>query len=656
MPSILIVDDNDAQRLALAAILADLDVQLIEAASGRQALRHLLAREVAVILMDVNMPGLDGFETAELIRARRSSEHTPIIFITAGDDAHAARGYSLGAVDYILAPVQPEVLRTKVAVFIDLYRKTAEMRAQREALRRYADQLTQLTEASLAINSAGTIDDIVRVLEQRAARIVGARAARTTLLHEAVAAYQNPLAAPGNGHGPRTEPPGVPSPGAQLAARLTARDGALLGTVTLDDKVHGEFTGEDEGILVQLAQMASIAIENTLSAEAREANRLKDEFLGVLSHELRTPLQALLTWIAILRRDGVDPTLRTRGIEVIYRSARSQLQLIEDLLDISRIIRGQLRIDPAPVDLVRVVTQALDTLKPAAAAKQVVIDWTPPDEDCTLLGDATRLQQVVWNLVANGVKFTPEGGRVSVRLRCAVGTLAIEVTDSGPGIPPAFLPYVFERFRQADSSTKRQHGGLGLGLAIVRHLVELHDGEVRAENAPEGGARVIVSLPRQHGSAVTRRVPLALPTPRVNGIRLDGLRVLLVEDEVDARESLTAALRLYGAEVRAVSSTPAALEALGHEPRPDVLLSDLGLPGEDGNTLIRAVREREAADGRRLPAVALTAYVRAEDRVGALAAGFDLHVQKPVEPLELATVVRQLADAREQESGDRAYE
>lgn len=647
MPSILIVDDNDAQRLALAAILAELEVPLLEAASGRQALRHLLEREVAVILMDVNMPGLDGFETAELIRARRSTEHTPIIFITAGDDAHAARGYSLGAVDYILAPVQPDVLRTKVAVFIDLYRKTAEVRAQREALRRYADQLTQLTEASLAINSAHTVEEILRVVEQRAARIIGAQVARTQLNHEALAAART--AAPAHGlngcAAPTLAAPG-PEEGGALEVRLTARDGTTLGCVRLAGKAPGGFTGEDENILVQLAQMASIAIENSLSAEAREANRLKDEFLGVLSHELRTPLQAMLTWIAILRRDGVDAAVQARGIEVVYRSARSQLQLIEDLLDISRIIRGQLRLECGRVDLVRVVTQALDTLKPAATDREVVLDWEPPAEDCALLGDATRLQQVVWNLVSNGVKFTPEGGRVVVRLRPRAETLVIEVADSGPGIPPAFLPHVFERFRQADSSSKRQHGGLGLGLAIVRHLVELHDGSVRAENAPGGGALLTVTLPRRQGAGVLREPGGArLSGAAINGVRLDGIRVLLVEDECDARESLTAALELFGAQVRAVGSAPEALALLASEPGPDVLLSDLGLPGEDGHALIHALRAREGA-GRRLPAVALTAYVRSEDRLSALEAGFDLHVEKPIEPLELAMVVRQLAGTR----------
>jgi signal transduction histidine kinase/DNA-binding response OmpR family regulator len=675
--NLLIVDDNPAQRLALAAILSDLDVHVVQAASGREALRSLLRQEFAVILLDVNMPGLDGFETASLIRERRSSERTPIIFITAySDDARVERGYSLGAVDYILTPVQPNVLRAKVSVFLDLYRKTEEVRSQREHMRRYAMQLQQLSDAALAINSARSVDEIATVVTDRALQIIDAHQASTTAdtleadrrltvtevsqkyggnRHVRSYASSSPFelatakrftaAQLAAGVFPERVPgevvPGVPIHG-WLAAPLVARDGRRIGVLEVSEKREGEFGPDDERILVQLAQIAAVAIDNTSAAEARESNRLKDEFLGVLSHELRTPLQAMLTWISILRREHVDPSLVARGLEVIERSARTQTQLISDLLDVSRIIRGQLRLDSGPTNLATVVDLALETLRPAAAARRIAIEWNPPREECWIIGDATRLQQVVWNLLSNAIKFTPEGGRIELRLTLDDTSVSVAVRDTGSGIPPDFLPHLFERFRQADSSAGRKHGGLGLGLAIVRHLVELHGGAISAENLAHGGAAFTVRLPRSPRASLQRSGFGPDNSSRPSGTRLDGIRVVLVEDEPDTRESMTTALQLFGAHVVAVSSASAALLALEHQ-RPDVLLSDLGMPGDDGYTLIRQVRAREAEEGGRLPAAALTAHVRPEDSAGALRAGFDTHVHKPVEPLELATVVRRLA-------------
>ena len=669
--TVLLVDDNEAQRIALRAILGTLDVRPIEAASGREALRCLLNQEVAVILLDVNMPGLDGFETASLIRSRQRTEHTPIIFITAyGDDAYAERGYSLGAVDYILAPVQPEVLRAKVSVFIELFNKTEQITRQREALRRYAEQLQQLSRASLSINSAHSVEEVLRVVAETAGEIIGAHQSAATAAFPPLTVTQVSAAYGGTCelHRVGTQPSllavGLRQPqrlsaaelSAQypsapelvsgramrglLAAPLTGRDGTALGVLQLSDKMAGDFTDEDQGILVQLAQMGSVAIENTVAAEARESNRLKDEFLSVLSHELRTPLQPILMWVGILRSAPENVTLRTRGLEVIERSAKTQTQLIGDLLDVSRIVRGKLHLEARRVDLVTVIEQALETLRPEAVAKQVELRWEAPQETCATTGDPTRLQQVLWNLVSNGLKFTPAGGCVDVYLGQTATDLVIEVRDTGCGIPPQFLPHLFERFRQADSSAARQHGGLGLGLAIVRHLVELHGGMVDAANNADGrGAVFNVRLPRHVDASAAERREVAA---HGNGTRLDGVRVILVEDETDTRESLISALRLYGAEVAGFSSATAALQAVEAEP-PDVLLSDIGMPGEDGYALIRHVRAWEAPRGSRLPAVALTAYARGEDGVEALQAGFDAHVHKPVEPTDLAKIVHRLA-------------
>ena len=673
-PAVLVVDDNDAQRAALTAVLADLRVPIVEADSGRDALRHLLRQAFAVILLDINMPGLDGFETAELIRQRRSSEHTPIIFVTAHeDDAYAVRGYSLGAVDYILSPVQPDVLRAKVSVFIDLYRNAEEIRLQRRTLERYATQLRQLSEASLAIYSASGFGDVLSVVADNAARIIGARQASVSAVapHSgrvttvALAASTNgsrpsrsvrtsddpsalhlrqparlTLGADGDGNVPTELIRGRPLRG-WMGVPLVARDGRALGVVQLSDKVEGDFSAEDEDLLLQLARMASTTLDNALAAEAREANRLKDEFLGVLSHELRTPLQAIFAWVDILRQRSTDAALLAQAADVVERSAQAQMRLIGDLLDVSRIARGQLQLDRDSVELAAVVRLALETVRPMATAKHVAISFGASTEDGWVDGDATRLQQVVWNLLSNAVKFTPEGGRIEVSLVAAANQLVLRVRDSGPGVPAAFLPHVFERFRQADSSAARPHGGLGLGLAIVRHLVELHGGEVAAENAPGGGAAFTVRLPRAWSHGAGGRAPGAVAAAR-GPTRLDGIRVLLVEDEVDSRDALSEVLQCFGAEVEAVGSAAAALQVV-QERVPDILVSDVGLPGEDGYSLIQQLRAWEGSRGSGLPAVALTAYARLEDRVAALRSGFDAHVHKPVEPVQLAELVKQLA-------------
>ena len=357
----------------------------------------------------------------------------------------------------------------------------------------------------------------------------------------------------------------------------------------------------------------------------------------------------MLTWISILRKEPVDPAVLRRGLDVIERSTRSQVKLIGDLLDVSRIIRGTLRLEREPVDLVTVIGTALDALKPVAASKRIELAWQPPADGAWVVGDGNRLQQVMWNLVSNAIKFTPAQGRIELGVGQDEHAVTIRVRDTGTGIPGEFLPFVFDRFRQADSSSGRRHGGLGLGLAIVRHLVDLHGGSVRADNVAEPpGALFTVTLPRPSLDRPLALIPgssaaQAAAMESTNGMRLDGIHVLLVEDEVDARDALSAALQGFGAAVVAVGSSGAALQAVQQQV-PDVLLSDLGMPGEDGFSLIRRLRAAENGDGAmRIPAAALTAYVRAEDRAAALEAGFDAHLQKPIEPLDLARAVRRLA-------------
>ena len=378
--------------------------------------------------------------------------------------------------------------------------------------------------------------------------------------------------------------------------------------------------------------------------EARAANRAKDEFLATLSHELRTPLSAIVGWTHMLRTGQLDSGTAARAIETIDRNARVQTQLISDILDVSRIVSGKLHLEVRPLELASTIAAALDTVRPSADAKGVVLVSTLEPAAMPVSGDPDRLQQVVWNLLANAIKFTPRGGRVELRLRRANTHAEVVVEDTGPGIPRTFLPHVFERFRQADGSSTRAHGGLGLGLAIVRHLVEAHGGTVRADNAAEGtGSVFTVRLP-----IMGHEPPMLAAAPEAPGLTLqrsqdlEGLRVLVVDDEADTRDMVCAILRSQGAQVEVASSAADALAALP-DARPHILVSDVEMPGQDGYELIRKVRGPPAEAGGKVPAAALTAYARPEDRMRALMAGFQIHVPKPVQPAELVAVVASLA-------------
>jgi PAS domain S-box-containing protein len=437
-----------------------------------------------------------------------------------------------------------------------------------------------------------------------------------------------------------------------------AAQGRTMGAITLVSSESGRhYSRADLPFVEDLAHRAALAIENArLFREAQEVNRLKDEFLATLSHELRTPLTAVLGWTRLLGTGQLDPETAKRAMDTIERNAQSQVQLIDDILDVSRIIRGKLRLNVRPVELAPVIESAVDSVRPAAEAKGIRLQVVLDRQAGPVSGDPDRLQQVVWNLLSNAIKFTPKEGRVQVLLARADSQLEVTVSDTGQGIAPEFIPYVFDRFRQADPTTTRTHGGLGLGLAIARHLVELHGGTVRAESGGEGrGATFRVLLPLLAMQPAEPPAAERLPGPTAaagpapgNGFHLEcppelsGLRVLVVEDDADSRELLIAVLRQCGAEVLAVPRSAEALGALDTW-RPDVLISDIEMPDEDGYTFIRKVRARAAERGGQIPAAALTAYARSEDRMRALAAGFQIHVPKPVEPAELVTVVASLA-------------
>jgi len=420
-----------------------------------------------------------------------------------------------------------------------------------------------------------------------------------------------------------------------------APDGSVRGFYGLISDITERKRAQEE-----IARL--LAEEQAARTQAEEASRFKDEFLATVSHELRTPLNSMLGWLHLLRQGKLDAKSAANAIETIHRNAKAQIQLIEDILDVSRIITGKLRLDVRPVDLIAVIQAALDIVRPAAEAKEIEINAILDPVAGLSRGDPNRLQQVVWNLLSNAVKFTPIGGRVAVRLEHAGNSATITVSDTGQGISADFLPHVFERFRQGDASTRRVHSGLGLGLAIVRHLVELHGGSVGAYSAGVGrGSSFTVTLPLAAALKEPARSRL-LQQNAAGGLRADvpqaltGLRVLAVDDEPDARDMLTALLRELGAEIRTCASAAEALAVLC-EGRTDVLVADIGMPIEDGFDLIRLVRALPADRGGNVPAVALTAYARAEDRAKALAAGYQIHLSKPVDPNVLATAIAGVA-------------
>ncbi|MBW4557841.1 MAG: PAS domain S-box protein [Trichormus sp. ATA11-4-KO1] len=577
-------------------------------------------------------------------------------------------------------------------------RKQAE--AEREQMlarsQRYTRQLHGLTEAALAINSALTIEEVLRVITEQAREIIGAHQSVTSMtldddwaklmnsisLSDKYAVWRDHQQPGGLGIDANVRQTNRPMRMTQaeltahfgqqldkqppmrgwLAAPLIGRDGHNIGLIQLSDKYEDDFTKEDEAIIVQLAQMASIAIENTrlyeaeqqARTQAEEANCIKDEFLAVLSHELRSPLNPILGWSKLLQTRKFDPSKTATALATIERNARLQAQLIEDLLDVSRILQGKLRLNVDKVNLVTTIDGALETVRLAAEAKKIDLKFLPVTNlalgdtnsishpPCLVMGDPNRLQQVIWNLLSNAVKFTPQGGRVRVCLERVDSHIQIRVIDTGKGINPKFLAHVFDYFRQADSTTTRKFGGLGLGLAIVRQLVELHGGTVFAESAGEGqGATFTVQLPALQ-TQLTAADSQDDREMDFNLGNLEGIKILVVDDDFDSRDFISFVLEEEGAEVISVSSAIEALQSLP-ESQADVLLSDIGMPEIDGYMLMRQVRTWKPEAGGKIPAIALTAYAGEYNQQQALSAGFQMHLTKPAEPSELVAAVARLA-------------
>ncbi len=707
--NVLLVDDHPENLLALEAILDNLGQHLVRANSGEEALRCLLNQDFAVILLDVQMPRMDGFETATLIRNRPRSQHTPIIFLTAfsTSDNLMFKGYSLGAVDYLFKPVEPEILTSKVAVFVDLFKKTAEIKRQATQLAAVNAELRVSEERFRSLSASSPVGIFLTDIEGRCTytnprfqaicgsnyeetlgdgwlqlvypedrdRVVTDWSAWTLTERE----YSNEFRV--------QTPEGIIRQIHLRTSPMLSAQGEFLGHVGTVEDITDRKQAEEA--------RAQIIREQAARQEAEAANRMKDEFLATLSHELRTPLNSVLGWTRLLRTRKFDAATIQRALETIERNAKSQAQLIEDILDVSRIIRGKLQLNLRPINLIPAIEAAIDSVRLSAEAKSIQLEHAvdpsvqhqvtkdgPPfatstnsqDEAFSLNGangalkgrilvngDPERLQQIVWNLLTNAIKFTPEGGKIEVRLLRVGSQAEIQVKDTGIGISPNFLPHVFDRFRQADSTTTRAHGGLGLGLAIVRHLVHLHGGTIQAQSEGEGrGATFTVSLQLLSSAEelgkimeLQQRLPGQLELDRERDTSLlgastetsktlVGLQVLIVDDEPDVRELLATALEESGANAIAAESVVEALKLL-EQSHPDVLIGDIGMPVEDGYTLIRKIREREAERGGQLPAVALTAYVREEDCQQAIASGFQMHMSKPVDTTQLVMAVAKLA-------------
>lgn len=675
--NILLVDDHPENLLALEAVLGKLGENLVRATSGEEALRCLLHQDFAVILLDVQMPGMDGFETATLIRSRPRSRQTPIIFLTAfsTSDQLMSKGYALGAVDYLHKPLDPVILASKVTVFVDLFRKTQAIQRQAAQLEAMNLELKQTEERFRSLSACSPVGIFVLDMDGRCIysnpryqAICGVSVTHSfgtswiNFVHpddrERVFAAWADYVQEGQEYSMELR---VLLPD-QSERWVHVRSSPMLS----DQQQLLGHTGTIEDITDRKqaeADRQQILHEQTARREAEAANRMKDEFLAVLSHELRTPLNSMLGWSRLLRTRKFDEVTTDRALETIERNAITQAQLIEDILDVSRIIRGKLRLNFHAVNLTEVVNAAIESVRPQAEAKGIeVIAHLKTNQQVS--GDAVRLQQVVWNLLSNSIKFTPEGGRVEISLldrldstpssdsATGSGHVYIQVVDTGIGIKSDFLPYVFDRFRQADSTTTRLYNGLGLGLAIVHHLVELHGGRVEADSQGEDqGATFTVSLPLLVEPTGGEWQPALLQEAEPTGDTLHpgrvsakegvlvGVQVLLVDDEPDTRELLCLALKQFGATVETAASVEEALEVYDRL-QPDVLVSDIGMPQADGYSLLQ--RLHLAQDGLAISAIALTAYSREEDRQKAISAGFQQYLTKPVEIADLVQAIAQL--------------
>lgn len=695
--NILIVDDLPEKHVVMGSILEELGQNLVSARSGREALRLILQMDFAVILLDVNMPDIDGLETASLIRQYKKTAQTPILFITAYvDEVQAAKGYELGAVDYISTPVVPGVLRSKVKVFVELHRMHRQLQqqaverealARAEAARTAAEEATRraayLAEASQRLSMSLNIDATAHALADIAVPGLGAMAAVALLddhgelhcrclkivgeadptlgpvllechreLSASMAAVvrgamlsrdiqflpSTELCAAPASSAPPPDWPELPPDHEEMAVCPLVAGEQMLGALIIFGKAGG-FAQADAALLSEVVGRASIAMENArLYTLVQEADRRKNEFLAMLAHELRNPLAPIRNAVHIIHGAQVaDPTVAWAR-DVIARQVDHMSRLVDDLLDVSRIVRGKVTVHMEPLLLTTLCERAVEASNPLLAARQQSLTVKLPDEAVVLRGDLVRLSQVLSNLLNNASKFTDPQGKITLDASLKGDSIRITVSDSGQGIEAEFLPHIFDLFAQGDQALDRAQGGLGIGLTLVKHLVELHQGTVEAYSEGRGkGSRITVSFPAKLATQGAT-LPAAAAPKAARQAQPASRKILVVDDLPASADTLKVLLELEGYVVRIANDGAAAL-TVAQEFGPDVLILDIGLPGMDGFEVARQLRSRPESKDALL--IALTGYGEAESRLRSQRAGFDHHVVKPADIDFLLSLVGQ---------------
>ena len=636
---ILHVDDNEANRYVVTRILQNAGFSVVEAATGTTGLEAVANFQPDLVILDVQLPDISGFEVCRQIKANPETAFIPVLHLSASfvQSQDKAEGLDSGADAYLVQPVEPIEL---LATLRSLLRIRRAEEAALSSAREWQTTFDSINDGVSLVDREGIILRCNRAMMQLFCKPS----------HEILGYAHHELMGAKLGIGDGTCFRRAKATHQRQILEFQSQERWFAKTIDPVIDGHGTLTGavfilsditerkQAEALLQEqndrLNQLMISLQQKT--EQAQQANRIKDEFLAVLSHELRSPLNPILGWARILQKSHQDAAKTQYALETIERNAKLQAQLIEDLLDVSRILQGKLSLNTVPVGLNFTIKAALETVRLAAEAKSIQIQTIFEPNVGPVLGDSGRLQQVVWNLLSNAIKFTSQGGRVEVRLETIkdeVDTHSAEytqitVSDTGKGISGDFLPYVFDYFRQADGTTTRKFGGLGLGLAIVRHLVELHGGTIQAASPGEGqGAVFTVKLPLITASKLNQ---VNTADRDRSDFHLNGLQTLLVDDDKDSREFIAFVLEQYGAQVTEVDSAHDALNIL-MQTKFDLLISDIGMPDMDGYTLIRQIRKQSPDRGREIPAIALTAYAGEIDRQQALAAGFQHHISKPIE-------------------------
>jgi len=707
--NILVVDDRPDKHVVFRAILDELEQNLYTATSGEEALRHVLQRDFAVILLDVNMPGLDGLETAALIRSRTKSAHIPIIFITADytDEMRISKGYSLGAVDYLSSPVVPEILRSKVKVFVDLYllaeqakRRAeehlalAEERAARSAAERANARFAFLAQASAALARSLEFDPTANELMRLAVPFLADAAAltfpgeegieaRTELAwnsaltgeplcresvpaiecgwwRDAIARVQGSgvsesfpdLSGPHPTNGPAGPQPEIPrgSPLHSLVIIPLLARGRTIGVISLGTTSAGRTIDADlVAVASDVASRAAIALDNALLyRKIHDQDRRKNEFLAMLSHELRNPLAPITNAVHVLQTNDTDAKRHDWAREVIGRQVKQLSRLVDDLLDVSRITQNKIELKIEAVDVAAVVAVAVETVRPLIDAQEHALSVLLPEQPMRIRGDFARLAQVLANLLNNAAKYTDRKGRIALIAEQEGAEIVFRIRDSGIGIPASALPTIFELFTQVEQTLDRSQGGLGIGLTLVERLVKMQGGSVSASSAGRNlGSEFTVRLPAM---PVDQRVAAGRrAAERYNASSPGEFSVLIVDDNRDATDSMAMLLAMEGYDVRVAYDGPQALDSV-RTARPDVILLDIGLPGMDGFQV--AERVRADPENSSIVMVAVSGYGQEEHRSRSTQAGCDHHLVKPIEPAVVSELLASLHSTRHGTSSD----